>query len=73
MKMLFNFANCLFDFIKRTSTMPNALALARKELEQAKKGYLQAITHAEHYEYQVKFELGRIKRLQQYILDNSND
>ena len=46
---------------------PKASELARRELESAKRQYLESKTHAEYYQYQVKFEQDRIKRLEEYL------
>ena len=44
-----------------------ALELAKRELESAKRGFLEAQTHREFYDAQVQFERGRISRLEAYL------
>lgn len=46
---------------------PNHTALAIKELENAKKGYLENKTHQEYYSNLCSFDAQRIKRLEQYL------
>ena len=46
---------------------PKAKDLAAKELEDAKRAYLEAKTHAEYYSTQCSFETLRITRLEAYI------
>lgn len=46
---------------------PPARSLAAKELENAKRAYLQNKTHAEYYTTLCSFESQRIKRLEQYL------
>jgi hypothetical protein len=46
---------------------PKAKELASKELENAKRSYLENKTHQEFYASQVTFELGRIARLEKYL------
>lgn len=46
---------------------PKAKELALKELENAKRSYLENKTHQEFYASQVTFELGRIARLEKYL------
>lgn len=46
---------------------PLSEALARKELETAKRKYLEYKTHAEYYQNLCTFENQRIKRLEQYL------
>ena len=41
--------------------------LAAKELENAKRSYLEHKTHAEYYSTLCTFETQRIKRLEQYL------
>lgn len=44
-----------------------AIDMAKEELENAKRAYLQNQTHAEYYQAQVEFEESRIARLMRYI------
>ncbi len=46
---------------------PSALSKAKDELEDAKRAFLSAQTHAEYYTHQVNFERDRIKRLEAYV------
>ncbi len=46
---------------------PKAFDLAFKELESAKRSYLEHKTHAEYYSSLCSFETQRIKRLEQYL------
>ena len=46
---------------------PLAKILAAKELENARRSYLDNKTHQEFYASQVTFELGRITRLEKYL------
>ena len=50
---------------------PSAKSLAAKELENARRSYLENKTHQEFYASQVTFELGRITRLEKYLEDAS--
>ena len=53
----------MMKYLKRQS----ALDMAKEELENAKRAYLQNQTHAEYYAAQVEFEENRIARLFSYI------
>ena len=46
---------------------PSAKALATKELENAKRSYLENKTHAEYYATLCSFENQRIARLEKYL------
>lgn len=46
---------------------PSSMALAKKELENAKRSYLEHKTHMEYYAALCSFETQRIKRLEQYL------
>lgn len=46
---------------------PLTKTLAAKELENARRSYLENKTHQEFYASQVTFELGRITRLEKYL------
>jgi len=46
---------------------PKAADLAFKELESAKRSYLEHKTHAEYYSTLCSFETQRIKRLETYL------
>lgn len=48
---------------------PDSTEIARKELEQSRKAFLEAKTHTEYYGAQVDFETKRIKRLEDYLSD----
>lgn len=48
---------------------PTAKALAIKELEDAKRSYLEHKTHAEYYSTLCSFENQRIARLEKYLED----
>ena len=49
-----------------------AFQKAVRELAQAKVSFLDHQTHAEYYQHLVKYDLGRIRRLQKYIKDNQD-
>lgn len=53
----------ILKYLKKQS----ALEMAKEELENSKRAYLQNQTHAEYYAAQVEFEENRIGRLQGYI------
>ena len=46
---------------------PSASVLARKELESAKRSYLENKTHSEYYSTLCSFETQRITRLEKYL------
>jgi fido (protein-threonine AMPylation protein) len=46
---------------------PSAKVLALRELENAKRAYLESKTHQEYYDAQVDFERIRITRLEAYL------
>lgn len=46
---------------------PSSEALAKKELENAKRSYLEHKTHMEYYDALCSFETQRIKRLEKYL------
>jgi len=46
---------------------PSARSLATKELESAKRSYLEHKTHAEYYSTLCSFENQRIARLEKYL------
>ena len=48
---------------------PDSTEMARKELEQSRRAFLEAKTHTEYYTSQVDFETKRIKRLEDYLTD----
>jgi hypothetical protein len=48
---------------------PDSTEMARKELEESRKAFLQAKTHTEYYTAQVDFENKRIKRLEDYLFE----
>jgi hypothetical protein len=49
---------------------PAALVLAKKELESAKRSYLENKTHSEYYATLCSFDTQRIARLEKYIEPN---
>ena len=49
---------------------PSAVALAYKELESAKRSYLENKTHSEYYQALCGFEMQRIIRLEKYLEPN---
>jgi hypothetical protein len=49
---------------------PAAMVLARKELESAKRSYLENKTHSEYYSTLCSFDTQRIARLEKYIEPN---
>jgi len=49
---------------------PAAITLAKKELESAKRSYLENKTHAEYYSTLCSFDTQRIARLEKYIEPN---
>lgn len=50
---------------------PSAKTLAAKELESAKRSYLEKKTHAEYYATLCSFEMQRIARLEKYLEPSS--
>lgn len=48
---------------------PDSTEMARKELEQSRRAFLEAKTHTEYYAAQVDFETKRIKRLEEYVVE----
>ena len=63
--------NALKRFWMLLTNLPSAKSIAAKELESAKRSYLESKTHQEFYASQVTFELGRITRLEKYLEDAS--
>ena len=49
---------------------PSAMVIAKKELESAKRSYLENKTHAEYYQCLCSFETQRIARLEKYLDPN---
>jgi hypothetical protein len=49
---------------------PSAMVIAKKELESAKRSYLENKTHAEYYQSLCSFEMQRVARLEKYIEPN---
>jgi hypothetical protein len=49
---------------------PSAMILAKKELESAKRSYLENKTHQEYYSNLCSFDSQRITRLEKYIEPN---
>jgi hypothetical protein len=62
--------NALKRFWMSLTSPSSAGALARKELESAKRSYLENKTHAEYYDTLCLFETQRIARLEKYIKSN---
>jgi len=60
MKMIKRVYNTVF-------TPLTSIDLARIELEESRKAFLEAKTHTEFYAAQVEFESIRIKRLEEYV------
>jgi len=60
MKMIKRIYNTVF-------TPLTSIDLARIELEESRKAFLEAKTHTEFYAAQVEFESIRIKRLEEYV------
>lgn len=52
---------------------PKAMDLATKELENAKRSYLENKTHSEYYSTLCSFESQRIKRLELYLGISENN
>ena len=50
---------------------PSAKTLAAKELESAKRSYLENKTHSEYYQSLCSFEMQRIARLEKYLEEPS--
>jgi len=59
--------NALRRVLAALISPPLAKTLAAKELENARRSYLENKTHQEFYASQVTFELGRITRLEKYL------
>ena len=59
--------NKLWIFWETIAHPPKADILARRELEKAKRNYLDHQTHLEYYTSQVNFERQRIARLESYL------
>ena len=59
--------NILKRFWMLLTNPPSAKSIAIKELESAKRSYLEHKTHQEFYASQVTFDLGRITRLEKYL------
>jgi hypothetical protein len=49
---------------------PSAMVIAKKELESAKRSYLENKTHSEYYQSLCSFEMQRIARLEKYVEPN---
>jgi len=62
-------------FLDKYFKQPDALTIAKKELVNAHKSFLESKTHTEYYTALAEFESVRIKRLEQYIkdLEKKND
>jgi hypothetical protein len=59
--------NKLMEIYNNLTTPPKHYVLAAKELESAKRSYLENKTQAEYYSTLCSFETQRIKRLEQYL------
>ena len=55
------------DFWEAMVSRPNADELAKRELANAMRNYLENQTHLEYYQCQVNFERQRISRLEAYL------
>jgi hypothetical protein len=62
--------NALKRFWMLLVNPPSAKTLAIKELESAKRSYLENKTHAEYYSTLCSFDTQRIVRLEKYIEPN---
>jgi hypothetical protein len=62
--------NALKRFWMLLVNPPSAKSIATKELESAKRSYLENKTHAEYYQSLCSFEMLRIARLEKYIEPN---
>jgi hypothetical protein len=62
--------NALKRFWMLLVNPPAAMVLAKKELESAKRSYLENKTHAEYYATLCSFDTQRIARLEKYIEPN---
>jgi hypothetical protein len=59
--------NALRRFWMLLTNPPSAKSIAAKELESAKRSYLENKTHAEYYATLCSFENQRIARLEKYL------
>lgn len=59
--------NALKRFWMLLINPPSAKSIATKELENAKRSYLEHKTHAEYYSTLCSFETQRISRLEKYL------
>ena len=59
--------NMLKRFWMLLTNPPSAKSIAIKELENAKRSYLEHKTHAEYYQNLCTFETQRITRLEKYL------
>jgi hypothetical protein len=57
----------LFQFIKNALSEPSAEMKAQRELEEAKRSYLEACTGREYAEAMVLYHQARIDRLSEYL------
>jgi hypothetical protein len=62
--------NALRRFWMLLVNPPAAMVLAKKELESAKRSYLENKTHSEYYSTLCSFDTQRIARLEKYIEPN---
>lgn len=59
--------NALKRFWMLLVNPPSAKSIATKELESAKRSYLEHKTHSEYYQSLCSFEMQRIARLEKYL------
>ena len=59
--------NALRRFWMLLTNPPSAKSIAAKELESARRSYLEHKTHAEYYSTLCAFETQRITRLEKYL------
>jgi hypothetical protein len=57
----------LFQFIKNVFSEPSSEVKAQRELEEAKRSYLEACTGREYAEAMVSYHQARIERLEDYL------
>lgn len=63
----------IWTYIKNLFTPPTALVLAARELEESKRGLLNAQSSREYADGMCKYYEAKIKRLTNYLKDQSNE
>jgi len=58
-------------YLKAMFTKPTALEIAVRDLEQAKRDYLNAMQHAEYYASLAAYNDGLVARLSNYITEST--